>query len=230
MLTWSTYIPDSSEFLPGSPKAGALVSSQIGQAFLESSNPWVSHLFPERLNPEGVRVTLPLLSPSQRLLKQNGRSRQICQLLPKFKLGVLWGLKAIWGSSCLHCSGATVGEVGPRPPAWPSLSAWPLHPACLLTPLSPSSLRREINIFPQEAIVTFWPKLNCAEAPGELAGGLWAPYNSKGAGGWAPGSCGPIHQLGGFDSDNGLISSDRKGRGRFMAPLPPGLDSGSVAP
>lgn len=88
---------------------------------------------------------------------------------------------------------------------------------------APSSFQREISIFPEEAAVTFWPKLNCAQAPGEVAGGLWAPYNHEGLAAWAPGSCGLIHQLGGFDSDKGLISSDGAG-GRFMAPLPPGLE------
>ena len=45
--------------------------------------------------------------------------------------------------------------------------------------------------------------------------------------GWPPGpwTCGLIHQPGRFDSDNGLISSDRRGGRRFMAPLPSGPES-----
>ena len=58
-----------------------------------------------------------------------------------------------------------------------SMASSPLR---LLTPLSPSSLQREISIFHEEVTVTFWPKLNCAQAPGEVAGGLRAPYNSEG--------------------------------------------------
>lgn len=53
---------------------------------------------------------------------------------------------------------------------------------------------------------------------------------ARGLAAWALGSCGLIHQLGGFDCDNGLISNDRRGGRRFMAPLPPGLESRSVAP
>lgn len=53
---------------------------------------------------------------------------------------------------------------------------------------------------------------------------------ARGLAAWAPGSCGSIHQLVGFDSDNGLISSDGRGGWRFMASLPPGLEWSSVAP
>lgn len=37
----------------------------MGQVLLESSSPWVLGLFPGRLSPEGVRVTLPMVSPHQ---------------------------------------------------------------------------------------------------------------------------------------------------------------------
>lgn len=66
------------EFLQGSPKAGVLLSSQIGQALLESSKPGVLSLSLGRWSAEGVRVTQPLVSPHQSLLKQNGLSSRIC--------------------------------------------------------------------------------------------------------------------------------------------------------
>lgn len=131
-----------------------------------------------------------------------------------FRLWALWVLKAIWGSSHLL---RDTGEV-----AFPiSVASSPRLPADTSVP---SSFQSEISIFPEKAPVTFWPELTPAPAPGEVAGGLWAPYNSEGLAAWAFGSCGLIHQLGGFDSDKGLISSDRRGGRRFMAPLPPGLE------
>ena len=60
----------------------------------------------------------------------------------------------------------------------------------------------------------FWPQLNYAGAPGKVLAGSEL-HDQDGAGGLGPGP-GPIHQWAGFDSDNGLISSDRRGgRGRL---------------
>lgn len=105
-----------------------------------------------------------------------------------FQLWALWVRKAIWGSSHLL---RDTGEV-----AFPiSVASSPRLPADTSVP---SSFQREISISPEEAPVTFWPTLNCAQAPGEVAGGLWAPYNSEGlaAGGpwilWAHPSAGRL--------------------------------------
>ena len=60
----------------------------------------------------------------------------------------------------------------------------------------------------------FWPQLNYAGAPGKVLVGSEL-HDQEGAGGLGP-VPGLIHQWAGFDSDNGLISSDRKGgRGRL---------------
>ena len=52
---------------------------------------------------------------------------------------------------------------------------------------------------------------------------LRAPCNSEGLAAWAPGAWGLIHQLGRFDSDNGLISGDKKAGGGLWPHFPQAL-------
>lgn len=85
------------------------------------------------------------------------------------------------------------------------------------------SLRRAISIFPGDTTSQLLAQIKLGWASWQGGRSARSPYSREGLVAWGPGSWSLIHQLGGFHSDNGFDLWGQDGRGRFMAPLPPGL-------